>query len=289
MAGIFGRGLVKSAADFGMQGDLPTHPELLDWLAVDFQENGWNIKRLVKQIVLSATYQQSSKISKEKLNRDPANIYLSYAPRVRYPAELIRDMLLGSSGLLNKTIGGPSVKPYQPVGLWEMATSGRGILKKYMQDSGQLLYRRGIYTFIKRTVPPPSMMLFDASNRDECQVSRYRTNTPLQALIMLNDPTMIEASKALADKLLKKESDPSKIITEAFETIICRNPSSKELEAVLTYWKDAKENFDHSKSRAEKMISIGAYQPQSKNITELASTMQAIQIIYNMQEAITKT
>ncbi len=286
---FFGRGLVKSAADFGMQGDLPTHPELLDWLAVDFQENGWDIKRLVKQIVLSATYQQSSKISKEKLNQDPANLYLSYAPRVRYPAELIRDMLLGSSGLLSKTIGGPSVKPYQPDGLWEMATSGRGILKKYVQDSGQLLYRRGIYTFIKRTVPPPSMMLFDASNRDECQVSRYRTNTPLQALIMLNDPTMIEASKALADKLLQQDSDPSKIITAAFKSIICRAPSSNELAVIVSYWEEAKKQFDQNKTKAEKTISVGAYQPKTKNSASLATAMQAIQIIYNMQEAITKT
>jgi hypothetical protein len=198
-------------------------------------------------------------------------------------------MLLGSSGLLNKTIGGPSVKPYQPDGLWEMATSGRGILRKYIQDSGQLLYRRGIYTFIKRTVPPPSMMMFDASNRDECQVIRYRTNTPLQALIMLNDPTMIEASKALADKLLQKESDPTKMITEAFKTIICRNPSSKELDTLFSYWKDAKEELDKNKSRTDKMIGIGVYQPRSKNKTDLATMMQTIQIIYNMQEAITKT
>lgn len=286
---FFGRGLVKSTADFGMQGDLPTHPELLDWLAVDFQENGWNIKRLVKQIVISATYQQSSKISPEKLSKDPANLYLSYAPRVRFPAELIRDMLLGSSGLLNKTIGGPSVKPYQPDGLWEMATSGRGILRKYIQDSGQLLYRRGIYTFIKRTVPPPSMMMFDASNRDECQVSRYRTNTPLQALIMLNDPTMIEASKALADKILQQESDPTKIITAAFRTIICRNPSAKEIETLVTYWKDTKQDLDKNKTGTDKMIAIGVYQPKTKNKTDLATTMHTIQIIYNMQEAITKT
>ena len=170
-----------------------------------------------------------------------------------------------------------------------MATSGRGILKKYIQDSGQLLYRRGIYTFIKRTVPPPSMMMFDASNRDECQVSRYRTNTPLQALIMLNDPTMIEASKALADKLLQKDTDPIKIITEAFKTIICRNPSGKEIDALLSYWKEAKENFNQNKTKAEKMIAIGVYQPKTKNTSELATTMQAIQIIYNMQEAITKS
>ena len=286
---FFGRGFVKTAADFGMQGELPTHPALLDWLAVDFAEHGWDMKRLVKQIVLSATYKQSSKISKEKLKEDPLNMYWSYAPRIRYPAELVRDMLLESSGLLNKTIGGPSVKPYQPPGLWEMATSGRGLLKKYVQDTGWMLYRRGIYTFIKRTVPPPSMMLFDASNRDECQVSRYRTNTPLQALIMLNDPTMIEASKALADRLLQKNSDAGNIIQQAFERIICRKPSAIETEQLLNYWNGSKASIEKNASDADKIIRPGAYKPKTTNKVNLAATMETIQIIYNMQEAITKT
>lgn len=286
---FFGRGLVKTAADFGMQGDLPTHPALLDWLAVDFRENGWNMKRLVKQILMSATYRQSSVLSKEKRKADPVNLYWSYAPRVRYSAELVRDMLLASSGLLNKTIGGPSVKPYQPPGLWEMATSGRGLLKKYVQDTGQLLYRRGIYTFIKRTVPPPSMMLFDASNRDECQVSRYRTNTPLQALIMLNDPTVLEASKALADKLLQQTQDPSQLLEKAFRTILCRNATAKEIAQLVIFWKDMQKEISTNSKKAEKIITIGSYKPRTKNTVDLAVTMQAIQVIYNMQEAITKT
>ncbi len=286
---FFGRGLVKSAADFGMQGDLPTHPALLDWLAVDFSEHGWDMKRLVKQIVLSATYQQSSRITKDKLQADPLNLYWSYAPRVRYPAELVRDMLLSSSGLLNPMIGGPSVKPYQPPGLWEMATSGRGLLKKYIQDTGRLLYRRGLYTFIKRTVPPPSMMLFDASNRDECQVSRYRTNTPLQALIMLNDPTMLEASKALADKLLLQSSDGNQVLEQAFERILCRKPSAKELTQLVEYWTNAKQDIGKEKDAAGKIIQPGVYRPKTTDKILLAATMQTIQIIYNMQEAITKT
>ncbi|MES2371174.1 MAG: PSD1 and planctomycete cytochrome C domain-containing protein [Bacteroidota bacterium] len=284
---FFGRGFVKTTADFGMQGELPTHPELLDWLAVDFSEHGWDMKRLVKQFVMSATYRQSSKVSKEKLKADPLNIYWSYAPRVRYPAEIVRDMLLVSSGLLNRSIGGPSVKPYQPPGLWEMATSGRGLLKKYVQDTGQALYRRGIYTFIKRTVPPPSMMLFDASNRDECQTGRYRTNTPLQALIMLNDPTMLEASKALADKLLQQYTDPAKMMEKAFVAILCRMPSEKEKELLVNYWKDAQKEMDLKK--ADQLMTVGGYQPKTKNKIHLAVTMQTIQVIYNMQEAITKT
>lgn len=286
-AEFFGRAFVKTAADFGMQGELPTHPALLDWLAVDFREHGWDMKRLVKQIVLSATYRQSSQVTKEKLKIDPLNLYWSYAPRVRYPAEIVRDVLLTSSGLLNRTIGGPSVKPYQPPGLWELATSGRGLLKKYVQDTGLALYRRGLYTFIKRTVPPPSMMLFDGSNRDECQVTRYRTNTPLQALVMLNDPTMLEASKALADKLLQQYTDPAQLLEKAFRAIICRTPSAKEIDQLVVYWKQAAQEIDQNK--AEKLLTPGAYQPRTTNKIKLAAAMQTIQIMYNMQEAITKT
>ena len=245
------------------------------------------MKRLVKQIVLSATYRQSSQVTKEKLKIDPLNLYWSYAPRVRYPAEIVRDVLLTSSGLLNRTIGGPSVKPYQPPGLWELATSGRGLLKKYVQDTGLALYRRGLYTFIKRTVPPPSMMLFDGSNRDECQVTRYRTNTPLQALVMLNDPTMLEASKALADKLLQQYTDPAQLLEKAFRAIICRTPSAKEIDQLVVYWKQATQEIDQNK--AEKLLIPGAYQPRTTNKIKLAAAMQTIQIMYNMQEAITKT
>jgi hypothetical protein len=286
---FFGRGIVKTASDFGMQGDLPSNPPLLDWLAADFQQHGWDMKRLIRQLVLSATYRQSGKISAEKLKKDPLNIYLSYAPRARFPAELVRDIILSSSGLLNSEIGGPSVKPLQPPGLWELATSGRGILKKYVQDTGTLLYRRGLYTFIKRTVPPPSMMIFDASNRDECQTSRYRTNTPLQALVMLNDPTMIEASKALADRLLQAGTNPSQIIASAFQRIICRTPDAKEKEVLVSYWEQAVAELKKNPENARKIISVGNYQAVTKDIILLAAAMQAIQVMYNMQEAITKT
>ncbi|RYY60765.1 MAG: DUF1553 domain-containing protein, partial [Chitinophagaceae bacterium] len=190
---FFGRGIVKTAGDFGMQGDLPSHPELLDWLAVDFMQHGWDIKRLVRQLVTSATYRQSAVITKEKMAADPENILLSHAPRYRVAAEFTRDIILASSGLLNRKIGGQSFKPYQPAGLWEMTTSGRGVLNTYNQDHGDELYRRGMYIFIKRTAPPPVMNIFDASNRDQCEVRRLKTNTPLQALAILNDPSVLEA------------------------------------------------------------------------------------------------
>ncbi|HZF66223.1 MAG TPA: PSD1 and planctomycete cytochrome C domain-containing protein [Chitinophagaceae bacterium] len=285
---LFGTGLVKSTADFGMQGELPSHPELLDWLAVDFRENGWNIKRLVKQIVMSATYRQSAETTKEKLKKDPENVYLSRAPRIRVPAELVRDVVLASSGLLNTTIGGPSVKPYQPPGLWELATSGRGMLATYEEDTGSLLYRRGMYTFIKRTVPPPSLMIFDGSNRDQCEVKRSRTNTPLQALVMMNDPTVLEASVALADKLLQQGPGEKELIN-GFERIICRKPQQKEVDILTSFYKEQLSAFEKDPAKAKKIIKVGNYIPGTSSIPQLAALMQVMQVIYNMEEAITKT
>ncbi|MGL6269271.1 MAG: DUF1553 domain-containing protein, partial [Chitinophagaceae bacterium] len=234
---FFGKGLVKTSGDFGMQGELPTHPELLDWLATDFRKNGWNIKRLVKQIVSSATYRQSAVYSKEKMKADPENKYYSYSSRLRLTAEMTRDHVLASSGLLVKEIGGPSVKPYQPPGIWESTTSGRGELARYIQDHGDKLYRRSMYTFIKRTAPPPSLLIFDAGNRDQCEVRRLRTNTPLQALVMLNDPQILEASRVLAQSLLlRNESDLLKI-ESAFRRILCRLPKKNEMQILTDYYK----------------------------------------------------
>ncbi|HEY0670070.1 MAG TPA: PSD1 and planctomycete cytochrome C domain-containing protein [Sphingobacteriaceae bacterium] len=286
---IFGKGIVKTSGDFGMQGELPTHPELLDWLAVDFMEHGWNIKRLMKQIVTSATYRQSAVVSPEKLKSDPDNVLLSRSPRYRVQAELIRDIVLSSSGLLVKTIGGPSVKPYQPAGLWEAATSGRGILKNYKQDHGSSLYRRGMYTFIKRTVPPPIMGIFDASNRDQCEVQRLRTNTPLQALAMLNDPTVLEASRVLAAKLIQERSQPRDKIVKAFRLITCRKPNEKEITLMTAYHNDHLKTL--KKQSAEKILAVGEYPRTDVKIDKisLAAMMQVITAIYNLEETITKT
>jgi hypothetical protein len=287
---IFGRGIVKTSGDFGMQGELPTHPELLDWLAVDFMNNGWNMKRLVKQMVMSATYRQSAVISPEKLKEDPENIYLSRAPRYRIKAELVRDLVLSSSGLLVKTIGGPSVKPYQPPGLWENASSGRGILRNYKQDHDNDLYRRGMYTFVKRTVPPPVMGIFDASNRDQCEVNRLKTNTPLQALIMMNDPTVLEASRVLATKLDNTPAEIKEKVIRAFRLIVCRRPSDKEVEVLTSYYSDQLNVFKKQKNRAESLISIGEYPiPQKLNTSSVAAWMQVISALYNLEETITKT
>lgn len=287
---IFGRGIVKTSGDYGMQGELPSHPELLDWLAVDFMNNGWDMKRLLKQIVMSATYRQSAVISPDKLKADPENVFLSRAPRYRIKAELIRDLVLSSSGLLVKTIGGPSVKPYQPDGLWESATSGRGILKNYKQDHGADLYRRGMYTFIKRTVPPPVMGIFDASNRDQCEVKRLKTNTPLQALIMMNDPTVLEASRVLAVKLDREPVQAKEKVIRAFRLIVCRRPSEKEIDLLTSYYTDQLNTFKKQQKRAESLLAIGEYPlPEKLNKTSVAAMMQVISALYNLEETITKT
>ena len=287
---IFGRGIVKTSGDFGMQGELPTHPELLDWLAVDFMEHGWDIKRLIKQIVMSATYRQSSKVKEANYKKDPENIYLSRAPRQKVKAEFVRDIILSSSGLLVNTIGGPSVKPYQPKGLWEMASSGRGVLATYKQDNGDALYRRGMYTFIKLTVPPPSMILFDASNRDQCEVKRTQTSTPLQALMMMNDPTVLEASRVLAQKLMEEKTTAEEKIRKAFHRIISRTASTKENAILKSYYDEQLQQFKQKQLDAVKTLTVGEF-PQSKNldVNATAALTKVINMIYNMEEAITKT
>ncbi|MCR9063791.1 MAG: PSD1 and planctomycete cytochrome C domain-containing protein [Cytophagales bacterium] len=284
---IFGTGIVKSTGDFGMQGDLPSHPELLDWLAVDFRENGWDIKRLVKQLVMSSTYRQSSVIEKKHLQKDPQNVFLARSKRERVAAEFVKDIVLSSSGLLNPEIGGPSVKTYQPDGIWEGATSGRGVLAKYVQDHGEDLYRRGMYVFIKRTVPPPSMLIFDASNRDQCEVQRSTTNTPLQALAMLNDPTVLEASRVMAEQYVDKKKKNK--LENAFRSIICRKPSTKELDLLEGYYEEELAFFEKNPTKAQSLLNVGEYKKNIEvNTAEKAALMHCIQLIYNMEEAITK-
>jgi len=285
---FFGQGLVSSVGDFGMQGSLPSHPELLDWMAVDFVEHNWDIKRLISQIVSSATYRQSAELTEELLRKDPENTWLSRAPRFRLKAEFMRDLVLATSGLITRDIGGPSIKPYQPDGLWEGASSGRGILALYKQDHGEDLYRRGLYCFIKRTVPPPAMTIFDASNRDQCQVGRLMTNTPLQALVLLNDPTILEASRVFAAKLLKEKSNTNERVYKAFRAIVCRKPSQKEID-ILTNFVAQKRRTLTEKS-AHDLLQIGEYpQDKSLNNVEVAALMQTISIIYNMEETFSKT
>lgn len=286
-AQFFGRGIVKTVGDFGMQGELPTHPELLDWLAVDFQTHGWNIKRLVKQVVMSATYRQASTVTSESQQVDPENIYLSRMSRIRIPAEQIRDQVLASAGILNKEIGGPSVKTYQPKGLWEVATSGRGSLMNYIQDHNQDLYRRGMYVFIKRTVPPPTMLIFDASNRDQCEVQRGRTNTPLQALVMMNDPHVLESSRVLASQFSHEKGSIEEKLTRAFRRIVCRAPKEKELAMLKKYYEAEQTSCTQNPKKVQKLMKIGEYKQDKAAVTgSTAAMMLTIQLIFNLEEAI---
>lgn len=288
---IFGKGIVKTSADYGLQGELPTHPELLDWLAVDFMEHHWDIKYLVKKIVTSSTYKQSNDISKKQLELDPDNIFYTRSPRTRFKAEIVRDFILGSSGLLNTAIGGPSVKPYQPKGVWESTTSGRGVLATYKQDHGDAIYRRGLYTFIKLTVPPPSMMIFDASNRDQCEAKRASTNTPLQALTMLNDPTILEASRVLAEKLSTHSKNLEDKIIEAFERIVIRKPSRFEKNKLVNYCEQQIELLKSKPLMVKNALAIGEFRHpvQKYNELEAAALMKTILIMYNLEETIAKS
>lgn len=287
---IYGRGIVATVEDFGNQGDLPTHPELLDWLAVDFMDHNWNVKRLVKQMVMSTTYRQSSKMNTKSAALDPQNVYLARMSRTRMSAEIIRDHVLASSGLINREIGGPSYKPYQPEGIWEVTSSGRGSLKNYIQDHGDEIYRRGMYVFIKLTVPPPNMLIFDASNRDQCELGRATTNTPLQALVMMNDPIIMEGSRVLSQKLLKENNDINDALQKAFVRVLCRYPDSKETEVLQDYYQEEYQRYTSSPEEAARFIEVGEY-PQNEELDPIphAALMSSIHLLYNLEEAITKT
>jgi len=287
---LFGSGLVETAEDFGVQGSLPTHPQLLDWLARDFMENGWDIKYLLKKIMLSATYQQSSIATEESKKADPDNKWLSRAPRFRLSGEIIRDYVLATSGLLNREIGGPSVKPYQPPGLWEETTAGtnRGSLTSYVQDEGDKLYRRSLYTLWKRTLPPPSMSIFDAPNRDICEVRRQKTNTPLQALALQNDVQMLEAARVLAENAITDTNDAQQWVTTVFQRILVRNPKAEEQKVLEEYYADALDTFLEDRDNAEKLLAQGEYKRLDTDPVKTAALMLTAQVIYNLDETITR-
>lgn len=277
---FFGMGIVATPSDFGNQGALPTHPELLDWLAVTFMEEGWDTKKMIKRIVMSATYQQSSKPTALQLSIDPKNQYLSVFPRQKLTAEMIRDNVLVSSGLFVDKIGGPSVKPYQPPGLWDEMTGGStsNSLKRYIMSTDGNQYRRSLYTFWKRTVPPPGMITFDASTRDYCSVERQKTSTPLQSLILLNDPQVQNAAEAIASLILSSEikKDKDRIIT-LHRKITGRKPSRKALSEMIDYLKTVAELHQ------EKTTETSEADLEMKSYTSLAL------LIYNLDETSQKS
>ena len=262
----FGVGIVKTAEDFGSQGESPSHPQLLDWLATEFVGNGWNVKAMMRLIVTSSTYRQSSRETREMNERDPENRLLARGPRFRLPAEMVRDNALDVSGLLNNRIGGPSVYPYQPKGLWEEMAVGLGFSgQTYTPSTGANLYRRSMYTVWKRTVPPPSLTTFDAPDREKCTARRTVTNTPLQALVLLNDPTYVEASRVLAEKTISQAGrDPAKRVDFAFRLATDRMPQPQERAVLLQLARDELTEYRHDKTSALKLISVGDAKPNPK-------------------------
>ena len=288
---IFGQGIVGTPDDFGNQGSLPTHPELLDWLATYFMENEWNVKQTIKYIVQSSTYQQSAKIRPELLEIDPDNELLARAPRTRLSAEMIRDHALATSGLLVKKVGGPSVKPYQPEGLWaEKTGGGGGSTAKYIEDDGDKLYRRSLYTFWKRTVPPPSMMTFDAASRDFCTVKRQNTSTPLQALVLMNDPQILEACRVMTYQAIEKNENLDDRIAYMFRKVTSRRPNAEELDILVNYYKEELQQFESQPENAEQYLAVGAYkQKEVLSIPEMAAYTIVANAIFNLDEAITKS
>jgi hypothetical protein len=290
---MFGRGIVATSDDFGNQGRLPSHPELLDYLSVEFREKGWDIKYLLKLMVMSSTYRQSSESTKRLREVDPDNVYLAHSSRYRLNSEMIRDNILFSSGLLVNQLGGPSVKPYQPEGLWEaiaVGIKGRGE-PTYITDTGEKLYRRSLYTYWRKTIPPPSMLIFDSPLKEFCEVRRVRTSTPLQALNLLNDPQMLEAARVLGSKLVEQQDlQLEDKIRLAFRKIISRNPEQHEIDILLQGYKEEHDRYSAHPDEAKKFLQVGAY-PQNEKLdtVECAAMMHVVSIIYNLDEAISKS
>ncbi|MGB3586946.1 MAG: DUF1553 domain-containing protein, partial [Tunicatimonas sp.] len=279
----FGKGIVSSAADFGNQGELPTHPELLDWLAVRLVESGWDIKAMQKIIVMSATYRQSSKTPKELLEKDYDNKLLSRGPSSRLTAEMLRDNALFASGLLVDKIGGESVKPYQPEGLWKISGA------TYVPDTGEKLYRRSLYTLWKRTVPPPSMNTFDAPTRSYCEVTRQKTSTPLQSLVLLNDPQFVEASRALAAKIITTEKNHKERLTKIYCSLTARHPSDKELQVLDTFYNKQRADFQLSPQKIDGWLEIGEFAAeQTIDRQELAAYAVIASTVMNADATVVK-
>lgn len=283
----FGTGIVETTEDFGVQGSYPSHPELLDWLASELAGKQWNVRNVLKQIALSATYRQSSHVRHDLAERDPDNRLLARGPRFRLSAEAIRDGALHSAGLLSDKIGGPSVKPYQPEGLWEDVSVERR--EKYVPDEGDGIYRRGMYTFWKRTCPPPSMTTFDAPDRETCLVRRARTNTPLQALVLLNDPTYVEAARKLADRAMAATPDDGARARQLFRMVLTRNPTADEVKTIAKMKQTALAKFTATPALADKLLQVGrASRDDRFTAPEAAAWTTVASAVLNLSESVTK-
>ncbi|MGE3803209.1 MAG: DUF1549 and DUF1553 domain-containing protein [Gemmataceae bacterium] len=282
----FGKGIVKTLDDFGSQGAWPTHPELLDWLAVEFRDSGWNIKHMIKLMVLSRTYRQASFVSEKAGQIDPFNDWLARQARYRLDAEAVRDNALAISGLLSRTLGGPSVKPYQPEGYWQHLNFPK---RSWVKDKGEDLYRRGLYTYWQRTFLHPSLLAFDAPSREECTVERPRSNTPLQALVLLNDPTYVEAARVFASHIVQGAKSTEDRLDYAFRRALCRKPAAAETKLLTTLYEQHLKQFQSDAAAVDALLKVGdAPVPQALDRAELAAWTSVARVILNLHETITR-
>jgi hypothetical protein len=286
---VFGTGLVKTAEDFGSQGQAPSHPQLLDWLAVEFRESGWDIKKFFKLMVTSATYRQSAMTTEEKLKVDPENRLLSRGPRFRMDGEMVRDYALAASGLLVPKIGGPSVKPYQPDGVWETVAMIGSNTRFYKQGKGDDLYRRSLYTFWKRSAPPASMDIFNAPTRETCTMRRERTDTPLQALVTMNDTQFVEAARVLAQRALRESNgNLDREIDFMAARLLARLFNEKEREIVKQAYQEFLTYYDAHPEDAQKLLAVGEFKtdlpvpaPQVAALTMVANQVMNLDEVFN--------
>lgn len=286
---IFGRGIVVTPEDFGVTGALPSHPELLDWLAIDFREHGWDVQRFFKQVFMSATYRQASITTPEKLERDRENMLLSRGPRFRMDAEMIRDSALASSGLLSRKMYGPGVKPYQPEGIWDIVGLPSSNTRNYVQDTGEDLYRRTLYTFWKRMAPPPDLEALNAPSREFCTVRRERTNTPLQALVTLNDPQFVEAARHLAQQVISTQSDDTAILNQVAVRVLGRDFSAYEQDSLRSDYVDYLKYYREHPEDAQALINVGESQvPEGLDPASLAAWTLVCNQVMNLDEAVNK-
>jgi hypothetical protein len=271
-------------------GELPSHPELLDWLAVEFREGGWDVKKFFKLLVTSATYRQAATLTPQKKEKDPQNRLLSRGPRFRMDAEMVRDYALAASGLLVRKLGGPSVKPYQPDGVWEAVAMIGSNTRDYRKDTGDKLYRRSLYTFWKRAAPPASMDIFNAPSREVCTVRRERTNTPLQALVTLNDPQFVESARVLAEKAIKEGgAKPEERIEYVARRLLARPFTEEELPVVKGSLADLLAEYKAKPEEAKKLIAVGDSKPDPKlDASELATWTMLANELMNLDEVLNK-
>ncbi len=283
----FGQGIVKSLDDFGVQGSLPSHPQLLDWLAVEFVERGWDVKHVLKLLVTSNAYRQSSVGAKEVREKDPANVWLARQGRFRLDAEMLRDNALEVSGLLSRKIGGPSVKPYQPAGYWSFLNFP---VREWQADRGEGLYRRGLYTYWCRTFLHPSLLAFDAPTREECTVERTRSSTPLQALVLLNDPIYVEAARVLAERIVKEGGkDTAARLDWTYRRVVSRGVRPAEVKLLTGLYHKHLTEFQADRAAAEKAVAVGQWPlPKDVNTAELAAWTSVARVILNLHETITR-